>query len=177
MNLVVNAPDAISGGGTTRIETASVDLDEIGNPLPRYHHPAPALEVPTAAGGELSGSETILLVEDAATVRLLARIILQRAGYTVVDAASPADAESQWASIAPVDLLLTDASCPAEQVRISSAACPPAGLIFRCCSCGYADWDLFDRAGVAHPAAFLEKPFSAAALLAKVRQALDRDRP
>ena len=42
---------------------------------------------------------------------------------------------------------------------------------------GYADWDLFDRAGIAHTAAFLEKPFSARALLAKVRQVLDCDLP
>ena len=32
MNLVVNACDAIRGGGTIRITTAMVDLDEIGTP-------------------------------------------------------------------------------------------------------------------------------------------------
>jgi signal transduction histidine kinase len=255
MNLVVNARDAIRGGGTIRIETAIVDLDGTGNPhnfavkagtyvmlavsdtgagmteetktrlfepffttkapgagsglglatvygivaqnggsigvdserehgatlkvyLPRYHHPAPALEMPADAAAAKGGSETILLVEDEATVRLLARIILQRAGYRVVDAASPADAELQWASIAPVDLLLTDVVMPGrtgpDLFRRLSAGRPDLPVLFMS---GYADWDLFDRAGVAHPAAFLEKPFSAAALLAKVREALDCDRP
>jgi signal transduction histidine kinase len=254
MNLVVNARDAISGGGTIRIETAIVDLDEIGTPhrfaikagthvmlavidtgtgmteetklrlfepffttkapgagsglglatvygivaqnggsirvdserergstlkvyLPRYNHPAPALEMANDAAAAPGGSETILLVEDEATVRLLARIILQRAGYTVVDAGSPADAELLWASIAPVDLLLTDVVMPGrtgpDLFRRLSAGRPDLPVLFMS---GYADWDLFDRAGVAHPAAFLEKPFSAGALLAKVRQALDRDR-
>ena len=255
MNLVVNARDAISGGGTIRIETAIVELDEIGSPhrfvvkpgtyvmlaisdtgsgmteetktrlfepffttkapgggsglglatvygivaqnggsiwvdsepehgatfkvyLPRYNHPAPALEVPADAAAAKGGTETILLVEDEATVRLLARIILQRAGYTVVDAASPADAELQWASIAPVDLLMTDVVMPGrtgpDLFRRLSAGRPDLPVLFMS---GYADWDLFDRAGVARPAAFLEKPFSAGALLAKVRQALDRNRP
>jgi signal transduction histidine kinase len=254
MNLVVNARDAISGGGTIRIETAMIELDEIGNPhrfvvkpgtyvmlavsdtgsgmteetktrlfepffttkaagagsglglatvygivaqnggsiwvdserehgatlkvyLPHYDHPAPALEVPADAAAVKGGSETILLVEDEATVRLLARIILQRAGYTVVDAASPADAELQWASIGHVDLLLTDVVMPGrtgpDLFRRLSAGRPDLPVLFMS---GYADWDLFDRAGVAHPAAFLEKPFSAGALLAKVRQALDRNR-
>jgi len=114
-------------------------------------------------------------VEDEATVRLLARIILQRAGYTVVDAASPADAEVLWASMAPVDLLLTDVVMPGrtgpDLFRRLSAGRPDLPVLFMS---GIADWDLFDRAGVAHPAAFLEKPFSAAALLAQVRQVLDR---
>jgi two-component system cell cycle sensor histidine kinase/response regulator CckA len=252
MNLVVNARDAIRGGGTIRIETAIVDLEAIWSPhrfavkagtyvmlaindtgsgmseetkthlfepffttkargegsglglatvygivaqnggsiwvdsepehgatfkvyLPRYDHPAPSLEVPIDAAAAKGGTETILLVEDEATVRLLARIILQRAGYTVVDAASPADAELLWASIAPVDLLLTDVVMPGRSgpdlFRRLSAGRPDLPVLFMS---GIADWDLFDRAGVARPAAFLEKPFSAGALLAQVRQVLDR---
>jgi CheY-like chemotaxis protein len=252
MNLVVNARDAIRGGGTIRIETAIVDLEAIWSPhrfavkagtyvmlalndtgsgmseetkthlfepffttkargegsglglatvygivaqnggsiwvdsepehgatfkvyLPRYDHPAPALEVPMDAAAAKGGTETILLVEDEATVRLLARIILQRAGYTVVDAASPADAELLWASIAPVDLLLTDVVMPGRSgpdlFRRLSAGRPDLPVLFMS---GFADWDIFDRAGIAHPAAFLEKPFSAGALLAQVRQVLDR---
>ena len=146
--------------------------------LPRYDHPAPALEVAKDAAAAMGGSETILLVEDETAVRLLARIILQRAGYTVVDAGSPADAEVLWASIAPVDLLLTDVVMPGrtgpDLFRRLSAGRPDLPVLFMS---GYADWDLFDRAGIAHTAAFLEKPFSARALLAKVRQVLDCDRP
>jgi signal transduction histidine kinase len=255
MNLVVNARDAIRGGGTIRIATAIVELDEIGNPhrfavkpgtyamlavndtgsgmteetkarlfepffttkapgtgsglglatvygivaqnggsiwveseredgttfkvyLPRCHRPAPAVEVAIEAAAARGGTETILLVEDEATVRLLTRIILQRAGYTVVDAASPADAERMWTGIAPVDLLLTDVVMPGrtgpDLYRRLSAGRPDLPVLFMS---GYADWELFDRAGVAQPTAFLEKPFSAAVLLAMVRRVLDRNRP
>jgi signal transduction histidine kinase len=143
--------------------------------LPRHPEPAPA---PAPAVGVFSpkgGTETILLVEDEPAVLVLARTILERAGYRVIEAANPAIAESQWSSAGAIDLLLTDVVMPGGTGpelfnRLSDRQ---AGLRVLFMS-GYAEGDLFDRANVARPGAFLEKPFTAAELVARVREALDR---
>ena len=62
---------------------------------------------PTVRGGK----ETILLVED--DVAVLARVVLQRHGYRVVEAGSGNEALSVWEEHgSPIDLLLTDMIMP-----------------------------------------------------------------
>ncbi len=59
------------------------------------------------------GSETILLVEDEAALRSLARQILQRKGYRVLEAESGLKALTVWENHSPeIDLLLTDMVMP-----------------------------------------------------------------
>jgi PleD family two-component response regulator len=55
------------------------------------------------------GSEMVLLVEDERAVRYLTRLILERAGYTVIAAANPAEAQVAFASHGDeIDLVITD---------------------------------------------------------------------
>src|SRR6266478_8949977 len=54
------------------------------------------------------GTETILLVEDEAPVRELIRRVLESAGYVVLAAGLPSEAERLLDETAEVDLLLTD---------------------------------------------------------------------
>ncbi len=56
--------------------------------------------------------ETILLVEDEAPVRELVRRVLQSAGYVVLAAGLPSEAERLLEEAAHVDLLLTDVVMP-----------------------------------------------------------------
>jgi two-component system cell cycle sensor histidine kinase/response regulator CckA len=142
--------------------------------LPLHDRPATHAQ----AGGTKAvagGTETILLAEDEAPVRALARLILQRAGYTVIEAATPAEAEARSHSMPTIDLLLTDVVMPGgtgpELFRRLSARRPSLRVLFMS---GYAERDLFDRAAVTHAGAFLPKPFSKDELIARVRETLDR---
>jgi len=59
------------------------------------------------------GKETILLVEDENSVRMVTRLLLERSGYHVLEAASGPEALKVWESAAPdVALLLTDVIMP-----------------------------------------------------------------
>ncbi len=143
--------------------------------LPQHERVAPSRR-PAEEAAPDGGSETILLTEDEAPVRSLARILLERAGYTVVEAASPAEAQRRSESMATIDLLLTDVVMPGgtgpELFRALSARRPKLRVLFMS---GYAEQDLFDRVDVRHAGAFLSKPFSRQELIARVREALDRE--
>ena len=61
----------------------------------------------------LEGSETVLLVQDDEQVRAAARSILQRHGYTVIEAVGADDALAKCADDSlMIDLLLTDIVLP-----------------------------------------------------------------
>jgi two-component system cell cycle sensor histidine kinase/response regulator CckA len=120
------------------------------------------------------GSETILLVEDDDQVRAVARGILRRAGYVVLDAPGPGEAllvsEQHGASI---HLLLTDVVLPrmngpqlAERLR---ATRPGLKVLF---TSGYTDAAAFQHGILDSDVAFLQKPFSPDKLAKKVREAI-----
>ena len=130
-----------------------------------------------AEGGDLRyrGSETILLVEDEGQVRRLARQILERFGYHVLEAASGQQAVAIAGSYpAPIHLLLTDVIMPgmagpqvAAQVRTVRA---DAKVLFMS---GYTDDALVSHGMLDQRSVVLQKPFSPAALGARVREVLE----
>ena len=70
---------------------------------------APAeLPEPEAIGEEPRGSETILVVEDNDGVRTYARLALQEAGYSVIEATNAEDALARMNDGASIDILFTD---------------------------------------------------------------------
>src|SRR5690606_6962058 len=70
----------------------------------------PSAEKPT---GPASGQETILVVEDEESIRLVARRVLQRAGYTVLEAESGAAAlQVVEAHRSTLHLVMTDLVMP-----------------------------------------------------------------
>jgi two-component system, cell cycle sensor histidine kinase and response regulator CckA len=61
----------------------------------------------------VGGSETILLVEDDPSVRILSRVVLERSGYRVVEASNGKEALRVWDQEKnSIDLLLTDIVMP-----------------------------------------------------------------
>jgi len=145
--------------------------------LPRVDDPADPIEHPSEAPPEsLRGSETILLVEDEAPVRSVTRQLLERNGYTVLEAADGRTALSLIngeQDRVHVDLLLTDVIMPgmsgrelADQMK---ARRPQLRVLFMS---GYTD-DAVVRHGMLEPGlAYLEKPFRPPVLLRKVREVL-----
>jgi DNA-binding NtrC family response regulator len=128
-----------------------------------------------AEGLPPGGSETILLVEDAESLRVMIREMLEGAGYTVLESSDPEEALRRVDTVgAPVRLLLTDVVMPrmsgpdlAKSVRLVR---PEIKVLFMS---GYTDEAMSLHGALAAGIQFIQKPFLADALLRKVREALD----
>ena len=122
-----------------------------------------------------AGTETILLVEDNAGLRKLATRVLEPAGYTVLGAATGEEAlRLLERHEEPVHLLLSDVVMPGMSGRhlAERLAQTRPGMKVLYMS-GYTS-DTIVRHGVLEAQVpFLNKPFTAAALLRKVREVLD----
>jgi PAS domain S-box-containing protein len=130
-------------------------------------------EVATAAAG---GSERILIVEDSEPLRKLVTRQLEAAGYRVTGAASSSQAIALVAEAAErFDLLLSDVELPGmsgpDLARILAQSTPGLRVLLMS---GYSEQVMAGRELTALP--FLQKPFSAATLVERVRDALTPDR-
>jgi CheY-like chemotaxis protein len=131
-------------------------------------------DVVEAGVGRARGTETILLIEDDDAVRGLTKRVLQRCGYTVLEASRGSDGlRLAAASRTPIHLLITDVVMPgipgrmvAEQIRDSH---PETKVLY---VSGYTN-DHVVRTGVMHDAVhFVQKPFAPEAFANKVREIL-----
>jgi CheY-like chemotaxis protein len=130
--------------------------------------------VSEAGAGHARGTETILLIEDDDAVRALTKHVLQRCGYTVLEASRGTDGlRLAAAHRTPIHLLITDVVMPgipgrmvAEQIGDSH---PETKVLY---VSGHTNDDVV-RTGVLHDAVhFVQKPFAPAAIAHKVREIL-----
>jgi signal transduction histidine kinase/CheY-like chemotaxis protein len=130
----------------------------------------------TPSGAPKKGSgETILVVEDSASVRKLVTHALSQNGYRVLEASTPIQAlQILHQSDRPIDLLLTDVILPEMSGRILADRMLEQGKVRRVLfMSGYED-DLVARQGVLHEGVrLLQKPFLEPELLREVRFSLD----
>ena len=145
--------------------------------IPRHHGAQPSTSPEQVSKPALQrGSETILVVEDDATVRSIVLQVLNKHGYRIHQAVSGRSALDMWDKChGEVDLLLTDMVMPGgvsghELAQRLVAKKPGLKVIY---TSGYSaevfrgDFVLPERV------AFLRKPYRAEELLAAVRQTLD----
>jgi PAS domain S-box-containing protein len=121
------------------------------------------------------GTEVVLLTEDEPAVRTMTRISLERHGYTVLEAPDGASALAlAQRHRGPIHLLLTDVVMPGmggpALARQIAALRPDVRVLFMS---GYTS-DIALRHGVTDEGvAYIQKPFTPAALARKVRDTLD----
>ncbi|MDB6094400.1 MAG: sensor hybrid histidine kinase [Verrucomicrobia bacterium] len=131
--------------------------------------------VPAKAGN----GESILLLEDDAFVRALAREVLERFGYRVLEAANATAALHLWEdSRGDFDLLITDVILPVglsggELAQRLIALKPGLKVIY---TSGYSSDVVAPGLCLDANRAFLKKPYSAEELAAAVRRHLDQPR-
>jgi len=142
--------------------------------LPLVPTPVGAMK-PEATPAPMRGSETILLAEDGADVRAMAKNTLEEAGYTVIEAIDGDDALRQYAAHKDnISLLVLDVIMPKKNARevydeIVKTA-PGIKVLF---ISGYTG-DIIDSKRIADDGPnFLPKPFLPDDLVRAVRAVLD----
>jgi DNA-binding NtrC family response regulator len=119
-------------------------------------------------------SETILLIEDAAPLREMVQEILEAEGYHVLGAENGEHAlEVAGAHAGEIALVISDVvmpglSGPAVAARLLAAR-PEVRVLFMS---GYTDEAIGQQGVLDSETHFIQKPFSADALLRKVREVL-----
>ena len=126
---------------------------------------------------DLGGHETILLVEDAAPVRRLVQRTLEKSGYEVLVADSSTGALRHCSRHeGPIDLLLSDVVLPRvsgpEIARRAAELRPGIRVLFMS---GFTDETLSRHGFEASGSELIEKPFTPAAILDRVRSLLDAE--
>jgi hypothetical protein len=142
--------------------------------LPRLDQPA-AVEAESSRRKVAKGSETVLLVEDEEMVRTLVRESLVRAGYRVMDTADPLEARRLSENYrGTIHLLITDVVMPKVSGRELAGELQAArqGMKVLYMS-GYTDSGIVNAGILRKEVAFLQKPFTPAALTEKVREVLE----
>jgi two-component system, cell cycle sensor histidine kinase and response regulator CckA len=128
-----------------------------------------------AAPTRLTGTETILLVEDEEALRRVARRALQSAGYTVLTAENGEEALRAIAQhVGDVHLLVTDVIMPKMGGQLLAQEVSKTRPVLKVLYMSGYTGDAVVHHGVLEAGVnFLAKPFIAAELLRKVREVLD----
>jgi nitrogen-specific signal transduction histidine kinase len=144
--------------------------------LPRIEEYTDLEEQPVISDQSLKGSETILVVDDEEEVRNLVSEMLRFQGYKVLEAPNASNAlvifEKYCTS---VDLILTDVVMPQmsgpELMEKLHASYPDVKVLFMS---GYTDNVVVKHGLLSEEGNFIQKPFSSALLIQKVRTILDQ---
>ena len=144
--------------------------------LPRVNEPQAAVTEEILKEELPRGDETILIVEDEEEVRKLARRILEKQGYSVLETLNGEDALLACETCkSPIHLMLTDIVMPgmngSELAKLLKPLYPEIKILYMS---GYTD-NAIARQGVLEKGVnYIQKPFTVEGLARKVREVLDK---
>jgi CheY-like chemotaxis protein len=162
-------------GGYITVESAPAQGATFTIYLPR--HTGPGEDTPAGAERRTlpAGTETLLLVEDETAVRASTRRLLERHGYTVIEARHGADALRIFEErTRRIDLVLTDLVMPEmggrELVDRLRALHPGVKVLYMS---GYSERAVTVNGVMPPRTGFVEKPFTVEQLVRGTRELLD----
>lgn len=164
---------ARQSGGQVRIYSEPGEGTTVRIYLPRdqgeiseEEEPPHATEPPTAGAGE-----TVLIVDDEPTVRMLVTEVLEELGYAAIEAADGASALKVLQSDARIDLLITDIGLPGgmngrQMVSVAMQNRPKLKVLF---ITGYAENAMIGNGQLDPGMHVMAKPFAIEALASRIK--------
>jgi signal transduction histidine kinase len=173
LSIVYSVVEQCGGAVSAHGESGKGTTFEILLPVCEARSGAPA---PSEPGEDSRGTGTVLLVEDEDAVRKLARRILERGGYRVIEAADGEEALGVARSEeGPIDLLVTDVVMPRlggrELARQLREERPETRVLF---VSGYPQDRSEGTVQAPEGGRFLYKPFTAGSLLQEAHACLTK---
>jgi two-component system, cell cycle sensor histidine kinase and response regulator CckA len=142
--------------------------------LPRVHEDVGVEKPATQSSAVLTGSETVLLVEDEDSLRTLTRNLLKMCGYDVLEAKDGMEATKLAGQFTgPIHLLLTDLVMPkvgGRELAEELTRCRPETRVLY--MSGYTGQSFTGKGKLDDGSQFLQKPFSRDVLARKIREVL-----
>ncbi|WP_408146600.1 PAS domain S-box protein [Caballeronia glebae] len=165
---------AKQSGGQVRIYSEVDQGTTVCIYLPRFHGDVDS-EAIDLASSSIPGSqagETVLVVDDEPSVRMLITDVLEELGYTVIEAADSGAGLKVLQSNVRVDLLVSDVGLPGgmngrQMADAGMQTRPGLKVLF---ITGYAENSVIGNGRLEHGMQVLTKPFAVEMLATKVRQ-------
>ena len=168
---------ARQSGGQVRISSEVGQGTTVCIYLPRYHGELARDDEP-AKPADLSHSrhsETVLVVDDEPTVRMLISDILEDLGYVALEAADSAAGLKLLQSDARIDLLVTDVGLPGgmngRQMADAARVTRPGLKVLLIT--GYAENSVLGSGRLAPGMAVMTKPFPVETMATRIRQMIE----
>ncbi len=166
---------AQQSGGQVRIYSEVGEGTTVCVYLPRHYGDADEAELPPVPAPNARGSgETVLIVDDEPTVRMLVTDVLAELGYDAIEAHDSISGLKILQSGAKIDLLITDVGLPGgmngrQMADAGRVGRPDLKILF---ITGYAENSILNNGHLAPGMTVLTKPFPVEMLAARIREAL-----
>lgn len=166
-------------GGQVRIYSELGDGTMVCLYLPRHLGEAagPDLVPDLSEAARAKVGETVLVVDDEPTVRMLVTEVLEDLGYAAIEAADAASGLKVLQSDVRIDLLVTDVGLPGgmngrQMADAALSSRPELKVLF---ITGYAENAALNHGHLAHGMQVMTKPFALEALATRIRGIIEGD--